>query len=349
MDALLAERPLGGAVALDARFFADPAWFAVDEARVLRGGWQLATHRVDLAAPGDWVAAEVAGGSVLIAVGADGGLAAFWNVCRHRAGPVAQGKGRDATRWRCLYHGWQYGLDGRLRAAPEMGGAVGFEVSAVALAPVRVAEFQGLVFVALSDAAPPFGEVVAGIAERIAPNHLAAMIFERRVVYDVDCNWKVYIDNYLEGYHVPYIHPALTGSVDYAEYRTDLARWYSLQYTPVRDSDPAYGVGMMYYYFIYPNTMLNVVDGRLQVNRVLPDGPRRCRVEFDYYYTPEARARAADDQAFTDTVQAEDAHICATVDRNLRSGAYTGGRLCPRREAGVWHWHNLLRRAYAHA
>lgn len=349
MDALLAERPLDRAVALDARYFVDPAWFAVDEARVLRGGWQLAAWRGDLAVSGDWVAADVAGGSVLIAVRADGALAAYWNVCRHRAGPVAAGKGRGATRWRCLYHGWQYGLDGRLRAAPEMGGALGFDMADVALAGVRVAEFQGLVFVALSAAAPPFAEVVAQIAERIAPNDLTSMRFEARVVYEVDCNWKVYIDNYLEGYHVPYIHPALTGSVDYAEYRTDLARWYSLQYTPVRDGDPAYGAGTMYYYFIYPNTMLNIVDGRLQVNRVLPDGPRRCRVEFDYYYTPDALARAADDRAFTDTVQAEDAAICAAVDRNLRSGAYQGGRLCPRREAGVWHWHNLLRRVYADA
>lgn len=281
MDTLLAERPLDEAVALGARFFADPAWFAVDHARVLRPGWQFAAHRADLAHPGDWVAAEVAGGSVLIAVASDTTLAAFHNVCRHRAGPVAQGKGRGATRWRCLYHGWQYGLDGRLKTAPEMGGAANFDPATIALARLRVAEFQGLVFVALDPAAPPFADLVTGIAERIAPNDLSKMIFDRRVTYEVEANWKIYIDNYLEGYHVPYIHPALTGSIDYTQYRTDLAPWYSLQYTPVRDGDGdgdvAYGAGTMYYYFRYPNTMLNIVDGRLQVNRVLPDGPQLPR------------------------------------------------------------------------
>ncbi len=203
MDPLLAERPLNEAVALDARFFADPAWFAVEERQVLRRGWQFAAHRADLAQPGDWVAAEVAGGSVLIAVAPDGALAAFHNICRHRAGPVAQGKGRGATRWRCLYHGWQYSLDGRLKTAPEMGGATDFDPATIALAPVRVAEFQGLVFVALDPAAPPFADLVTGIAERIAPNDLSTMIFDRRVTYEVEANWKIYIDNYLEGYHVP--------------------------------------------------------------------------------------------------------------------------------------------------
>jgi len=166
------------------------------------------------------------------------------------------------------------------------------------------------------------------------------------VVYEVAADWKVYIDNYLEGYHVPHVHPGLMPSIDYGEYHTELGAWWSLQHTPVTAGDAAYGEGPMFYYFLWPNTMLNILPGRLQSNRVVPDGPGRCRVEFDYYYTPEARHRAAADIAFTDTVQAEDAAICAAVQRNLLSGGYVAGRLSPRREAGVWHFHELLRAAY---
>lgn len=346
MTGQLAKDGLMRARALDVRHYAEPEWLAFEQAHILQPGWQLVGHLGDLAATGDHLVAEVAGASVIIVRQADGGLKGFHNVCRHRAGPLALCSGRGATRLRCRYHGWTYGLDGRLRAAPEMAGAADFAVEDVALAPVHVAVFQGLVFVSLAAVPLDFEALVAGIANRIAPIDMAAMRFDRRIVYAVASDWKVYIDNFLEGYHIPHVHPALLPSIDYGEYHAELGAWWSLQHTPVTEGDTAYGDGPMFYYFLWPNTMLNILPGRLQSNRVIPDGAGRCRIEFDYYYTSETAHRAAADQAFTDIVQAEDAAICAAVQRNLLSGGYAAGRLSPRREAAVWHFHELLRGAY---
>jgi choline monooxygenase len=166
----------------------------------------------------------------------------------------------------------------------------------------------------------------------------------------VACNWKVYVDNYLEGYHVPHIHPGLNSVLDYRSYVTETAEWYSFQFSPLDSGDDLYGSGEALYYFLYPNAMLNILPGRLQTNRVLPLGVDRCRVEFDFYYapaaTPEALARRAKDIAFSDEVQDEDVTICEDVQRGLASGSYEAGRLNPLRENAVHHFHELLRRAY---
>ena len=117
----------------------------------------------------------------------------------------------------------------------------------------------------------------------------------------------------------------------------------------MRNSGDIYGDGHAFYYFIYPNIMLNITPGRLQTNRIIPVGHAHCIVEFDYYYTddPEVQARVASEQAFSDEIQAEDIAICEQVQKGLASGSYSAGRLNPKRESGVWHFQNLLRTAYA--
>jgi hypothetical protein len=137
---------------------------------------------------------------------------------------------------------------------------------------------------ALDAAVPPLEALLAGIAARLASRSLAAWRFHRRVGYEIACNWKVYVDNYLEGYHVPHIHPELNRMLDYRSYRTETARWHSLQHSPLDSGDELYGRGEALYYFVWPNTMLNILPDRLQTNRVVPLGTDRCRVEFDYFY-----------------------------------------------------------------
>jgi choline monooxygenase len=174
--------------------------------------------------------------------------------------------------------------------------------------------------------------------------------FDRRVSYELACNWKVYVDNYLEGYHVPHIHPGLNRLLDYRSYVTEVQRWHSLQFSPLESDSGLYGNGDALYWFLYPNTMLNSLPGRLQTNRVLPLGVDRCIVEFDYYYdgaSDDADAeRRARDEAFSDEVQDEDREICEAVQRGLASGSYLPGRLNPLRENAVHHFQELLRRAY---
>jgi choline monooxygenase len=337
------------ALALPPAYYLGADMLAQDRRSVLARGWQLAAHASDLAGSGDHVVTAVADVPVLLVRGDDGVLRAFANVCRHRAGPIALGSGRGARMLHCRYHGWIYGLDGCLKRAPEMQDAAGFDPGGIRLPLLGVAEWLGLVFVSLAPDSVPFSEVVDGIAERITPADFAPMRHAHSRHYDVACNWKVYVDNYVEGYHLPYVHPGLTQALDYRSYHTETARWHSLQHSPVAPDGAAYGEGHAWYYYLYPNTMLNVMPGRLQANRVLPLAPDRCRVEFHYYYLPdrEAEARIAADLAFTDRVQQEDGAICEQVQRGLASGFYEPGRLCPRHEGAVAHFHRLLLADYA--
>lgn len=336
--------------ALPARCYVGEAMLDSEHDRVFARSWQLVAHRGQLADPGDHVVEQIGKVPVLIVRGQDGVLRAFPNVCRHRAGPLALCNGKGAKSLQCKYHGWTYTLEGQLRSAPEMQGAMDFDVGDIRLPPLRVHEWQGLIFVALSDAVADFDEVYAGIVERVAPIDLSAMRFERRESYEMACNWKVYVDNFLEGYHLPHVHPGLSKVLDYRAYDTELFAWQSLQSSPLRDAGDLYGEGEAFYYQIYPNIMLNILPGRLQTNRVLPLGPERCRVEFDFYYAQDdqAQSRIGADAAFSDEVQREDIAICEAVQRGLASGTYGAGRLCPKRESGLWHFHNLLRAAYSH-
>jgi len=343
----LAGQPLATSSALPAHHYVGSAAEALDRRAVFARSWQLAAHRSQLAGIGDHVVTEVAGVPLVIVRDEDGELRALHNVCRHRAGPLALCDGRGAKRLRCHYHGWTYTLDGRLLSAPEMDAARNFNAATVRLPTAHVAGWRDLVFVALGEA-PPLHDLLYGIDARIGESALVGYTFQRRVAYDIGCDWKVYVDNYLEGYHVPHIHPELNRMLDYRSYLTELARWHSLQWSPLESSSDLYGNGDALYYWIWPNTMLNILPGRLQTNRVLPLPGNRCRVEFDFYYPPDLDAvgRWERDLVFSDAVQKEDVAICEHVQRGLASGSYVAGRLNPKRESGVHHFHELLRAAY---
>ncbi len=349
----VASQPLATAFALPAHFYSGEAVAKLEQSAVFKRHWQLVCHVSELADEGDYVVATL-GILPVILIRTGAGLRGFHNVCRHRAGPLAECSGKSLRQLRCRYHGWTYNLDGSLRAATEMKDAQDFDIAGIRLPELIVREFEGLVFAA-AESPPPFEDYVEGIAARLAQagHRLADLRLHRHLHYDLDCNWKNYLDNYLEGYHVPHVHPALNQLLDYRNYAIDVAAWHSVQHSPLDGAAGPYGSGEALYYFLYPNSMLNITDGRLQANRVLPLANNRCRIEFDFYYADngdaEALARRQRDLDFSDTVQAEDARICLDVQRGLDSGSYTAGRLNPLRENAVHHFQERLREDYRRA
>lgn len=345
----LAPQSAATATALPAGFYVDASTIQLDRRAVFDRAWHLVAHVSQLHDAGDHVVADLAGLPVLAVRGADGEIRVLHNVCRHRAGPIAVCDGKGARSLSCRYHGWTYALDGQLCAAPEMRGAQDFNLADIRLPQLAVQVWQGLVFAAVdADSAPPFEQFVAGIAQRLgSARGLAHYANHHRVSYDIACNWKVYVDNYLEGYHVPHVHPGLNRLLDYRSYKTELSAWHSLQWSPLESADTLYGNGDALYYWLWPNTMLNILPGRLQTNAVVPLGVDRCRVVFDSYYAESGDTAKRDaDLSFSDSVQHEDIGICEAVQRGLASGSYLPGRLNPLRETGVHHFHELLRAAY---
>ncbi|HET9152156.1 MAG TPA: SRPBCC family protein [Gemmatimonadales bacterium] len=344
----LVAEPLARARTIPSAWYTDPRFLDADREWIFARTWQGIAHAAQVAAPGQFVTDVIAGEPVIVVRGKDGVLRAFYNVCRHRGGPLALEREGAANALQCKYHGWTYLLDGCLRGVPAMDRTELFDKKDFGLRPVRVETWQGLVFVNLDPEAAPLATFVEGIAERIAPLRLDQLCFGRRVEYPVACNWKVYVDNYLEGYHVPYVHPELARLYDYRQYVTTVHPWYSLQHSPLT-GDNLYsrdGGGEAFYYCLFPNFMLNILPGRLQTNLVLPDGPDRCRVVFQYFYDELDPARVEADVAYSDGVQAEDAEICARVQQGLGSRAYDTGRFSVKYESGVHHFQELVRAAY---
>ena len=333
-------------------WYTDLRFFQLEQELLFSKFWQYAGYADQVARPGEYFLATIAENPVLVCRDEAGKLRAFYNVCRHRGGPLATEDGTCKV-FQCRYHGWTYKLDGSLRGVPEFDRVQLFDKKDFGLIPVHVAEWQGLIFVSLDDSPRPVDLYVEGIVERIAPMKLSSKRFYKRVVYDLACNWKVYVDNYLEGYHLPFVHPELSKLLDYRQYTTEDFEWYSLQYSPFSGSDNLYQQtdGEAYYYFVFPNFMLNILPGRLQTNVITPLGQERCRVQFDYYYDklddPKTRKMAEEDIRYSDEIQQEDITICEQVQRGLRSRAYDRGRFSVKRELGVYHFQTLLKKQFA--
>jgi choline monooxygenase len=327
----------------------------LEKERIFRSTWQYAASLDLLRLPGNFAAVDVVGIPVILTRGQDNVLRAFHNVCRHRAGVVAHGRGNRKSL-QCQYHGWLYGLDGKLRNAPEFDGVENFNKDDFGLIPIRVDTWGMFAFVNFDHSAPPLLEVLGRIpAETAGLNFNELRKVERRD-YVINANWKVYIDNYLEGYHIPIAHPGLFKEVDYDKYRVDTFRYYSSQYAPIRpirSEDPSgriftelKGDEQAHYYWIFPNFMVNTYPGNVQINIIVPLSHDKTLTIFEWYFadpgTPEAWNNLQDGIAFSDTVQREDIQLCEDVQRNMQSGVYRQGRYSVKRENGVHHFHSLL-------
>lgn len=347
-EAFRFEPDVARASTLPASWYRDPGLFERERDRVFARTWQLVGRAEQVARPGDYFTAEVAGEPLVVVRAEDGTIRALSNVCRHRAGPVAQGAGRRRA-FRCGYHGWIYGLDGRLQSTPDWDGVRGFDPAAQGLPSVRVESFGPFLFACLDPAAPSLAAALGAIVDETAHLPLERLRHVRTVDDEIACNWKVYVDNYVEGYHIPVVHPGLFRLLDYAAYAVETAGGHSKQHAPLRsrDGEPAGGAAAeALYCWVFPNLMLNFYPDNLQTNLVVPLSPERTRTRFEWYLLEPERAGAAGDFersfALAAEVQREDIAICEAVQKGLGSRTYDRGRYSVRRENGVHHFHGLL-------
>ncbi|MGH6879192.1 MAG: aromatic ring-hydroxylating oxygenase subunit alpha [Rhizomicrobium sp.] len=330
---------------LPAALYRDPAVHDTERRRIFGRTWQLVAHESQLPEPGAWFALTVAGYPLILVRGEDEKLRAFHNVCRHRAGPLApDGQGKCEGTLVCRYHGWRYALDGRLASARDFGPADGFDPRVYGLIGIACESWRGFVFVNLDGAAPPLASVIAPLAERARDMPLELFRPVRQMTHEIRCNWKTYVENYLEGYHVPIVHPALNAAIDTSRYEIELRGEIVFHYAPPRQGAPVSGL----WAWMWPCLGVNVYANGLMMERMWPLDHVRTRLDYLYFFPPgagEAGQQAA--MASSEVTTAEDIAITEAVQRNLDAGIYDRGRLSPKHEEAVALFQRLVTGALA--
>jgi choline monooxygenase len=344
--------PLAQASTIPAAWYVDPRIAELERLSVFSKTWQLVARIDQLQAPGQFVATTVAGEPVVVVRGNDGVLRAFYNVCRHHAAAVVTQACGQAALLHCPYHGWNYGLDGSLKGMPEFEGVENFDRAQNGLVPIRVETWECFVFVNLDHLAAPLAEFLGGLVRRVAPLAIAKLHYFDRRTYNINCNWKVFVDNYLDGgYHVPHLHKGLNSVLDYKHYTIENEDRYCLQSSPMVASDEDAAMGSArkgdraWYFWQHPNLMINCYEGYMDTNLVIPVDVDHCTVIFDFYFAGIGEAHREYNELSVNVgnrVQEEDLGICEDVQRGLKSRAYRAGRLSVRREAGEQLFHRLL-------
>jgi nitrite reductase/ring-hydroxylating ferredoxin subunit len=328
-------------------WYSDPALLRLEQERIFRAGWQYAGPAEHVAAPGDFFACAIGDVPVVVTRDREGELHALLNVCRHRGSLVASGRGNRVTL-QCPYHAWTYGLDGRLRTAPR---AAEIDVEEIALAELAVELWGPLVFVNATPSPQPLETVLGPVPQLLADGGVDAgrLRLRRRGDYELACNWKIAVENYLECYHCAVAHPGFSEVVDVSPgaYRLETFALGSSQFAPTRNgARPVEGQ----FHWLWPVTKLYAMPGppNLVVGPLRPDGPERTVGFFDYFFPADVPDAEVDELiAWDDQVGLEDRALVASVQKGVRAGLLDEGRLLPESERLLAHFQALVREALA--
>ncbi len=335
-------------------WYVRPEFLELERERVFRRTWQYACPLDRVRECGSYARFDILGESYLIVRDERGELRALANVCRHHASELAACDGR-AKELVCPYHGWTYALDGKLLRAPQMGAMRDFSRESFALPSIPVATLGPLVFVHLGTPSRSPAEEYEGLPARLEAFGTTEVTCVSRRSYPMGCNWKVFVDNYLDGgYHIAHLHHGLASQLSLDAYRTQCFERHSIQ-SCVADPGATFegadfreriGKGALYAW-LYPNFMINRYGPILDINYVRPIGVDRCEVVFDYWFEEtegeEAQRFIEASLIASDRVQQEDVGISESVQRGLGSSTYDQGRYAAL-EIGMHHFHRLLAR-----
>jgi choline monooxygenase len=336
-------------------WYADPAVLRREGRRIFGRAWQYAGHTGQVAEPGFFTgsAGQI---PVVVTRAGDGALRAFLNVCRHRGHVVAIGAGRRETL-QCPYHAWTYGLDGNLRAAPRSDREPGFETDELGLVQIQVDTWGPFVFVNPDPDAAPLADALGDMPARLAEIlDVDALEFRFRAEFELEANWKIACENFLECYHCAVAHPGFTAAVDVSPeaYRLEASGLVSSQFGPLRRNGDSFLTGgevpRSQFHFLWPNFGINVFPGQpnLSCGSMLPLGPERTARFLDYFFAPDVDQAWVDELiAFDDQIGREDTALVEGVQRGVRSGVLAEGRLLSESEQLVAHFQRLCAEALA--
>ena len=353
--------PVASASTIPATWYTDERVFQLEKETVFGQSWQFAARLDQLRDSGNYVTTEIAGEPIVIVRGNDGEVRGFFNVCRHHAAAVMTETAGRANQMRCPYHGWTYSLEGELKGTPDFTGVCDFDRLANGMVPVEIGTWQNWFFVKIDRGRyPQLNGAQSDLNDFLGNDFIAQFReldisnlswFEQRR-YILNCNWKVFVDNYLDGgYHVPHLHKGLDSVLDYSNYTIENGEHFCLQSSPIastRKNDEVSAVRTgkrALYYWLYPNFMINCYEGMMDTNLVRPLAIDRTEVVFDFYFadiSETMRERNLASINVGEMIQQEDVDICESVQRGLQSRAYEAGRLSVRREAGEHLFHRLL-------
>lgn len=345
---------------ISSAFYTDPSLFEVAKAKIFGRSWQWIGDLETLKAPGSVLPLTLLDGCldepILITRDAKDQVHVVSNVCTHRGMLVAETPGNERFL-RCRYHGRRFGLDGCFQSMPEFENVCNFPTERDNLTKIAHGLCGPFMFASL-DPNCSLEEYLAPVVKRIGWMPLSEFRYapERDRDYIVKAHWALYVDNYLEGFHIPFIHASLNESIDYGSYTTHPFKWGNLQLAVTKGSEgafdlptssPDHGTSISaYYYWLFPNLMLNFYPWGLSVNIIRPMGVGLTKVSFRQYVWDESKL-ATGAGADLDRVEREDEVVVEAVQKGLRSRFYDRGRYSVAREANVHQFHQLISKAMA--
>jgi choline monooxygenase len=325
------------------------------DTNLLKKHWQFVASTDQFKETGSYVAGMFCQEPYVVMKTESGDLKAFYNVCRHHAAELLHGEG-CTKEIVCPYHAWSYSIDGKLKKAPQMAGIKNFNREALSLKEIPLKIFNKFVLLDFSGAAPELNPDLKRLDKMLKDLDTDNLQFVGRRVYEIKCNWKVYVDNYLDGgYHVDHLHKGLAGQLNMDDYKVENFDTWTLQScaaskTPLKNNtiDFAERIGKeALYAWLYPNFMINRYGNIMDTNWIVPIDVDHCLTIFDYYYEKTASKEFIEASIkASEQVQIEDVAICESVHRGLNSKGYITGRYAPTLEGGEYLFHSLVKNDY---
>lgn len=342
-------RPTLEARVLPPRVFHDQSVFDFEQAAWFAREWVSVGREEDALEPGQYFLATVAGDTVIIVRGNDGALRGFLNVCRHRGATLVEEASGRVPRFQCPYHAWVFDLEGHLRHPRHTELLVDFDPAEWGLIPVRIDVWQGIIYVDLSGTAVPLPEFLGNITEYFSRFDLSSMRRARRIDYDVNANWKALVENFLECYHCPGVHPQLNKITPYnlgaylpstgsamTSYMEVLPEYETLSMSGAADGRPpiagmtAEDLKRVYYAVIWPNQLFSLHPDYLMLHWITPLAPDRTIIRCEWFFDPTEMAKPEfhpdDAIEFWDLTNRQDWHVCELQQQGTGMRGYTAGR-----------------------